>query len=110
MRAERLRVLLQLVWEEAAFDPIEPLARGFVPLSPGDIALLFTADELDLATANACLRAASERRAGQWAALEALLALVADRSGTLEERLAALPDQDRSQADSARGALGWAYH
>ena len=88
MRGERLRVLLALVWEEAAFGAIEPLERGLVPLSPGDVALLFTADGTDLAIADACLRAASERRTEQWAALETLLA-------------------SDGKDDQARSLLGW---
>ncbi len=66
-----------------------------------------TADGIDLATANACLRAASARRTEQWAALETLLALVADWPGTLDQRVKALPAPDLAGAATARDALGW---
>ena len=45
------------------FGPVEPLGAWVRVVVAGDVALLFTADGTDLAMADACLRAASARRA-----------------------------------------------
>ena len=73
VRAERLRVLLDIATEEPSLRPSELLERGLVDLLPSEHALLGDLTDEDHELADACLVVGRALRARDWAKLEALL-------------------------------------
>ncbi len=93
---------------EPALAPGEGIALGLPAgaLHADEAARIASATSDDLALAAALIDAERERRAAQWAALEALLAL-APGTGPLEDRVTALPDAAFARACLAADRLGW---
>ena len=107
-RAGSVWALAGALGAEPALAPGEGIAVGLPAgaLHADEAARIAAATSDDLALAAALIDAERERRAAQWAALEALLAL-APGTGTLADRASALPDPEFVRACVAADRLGW---
>lgn len=107
-RAGSVWALAGALGAEPALPPGEGIALGLPAgaLHADEAARIASATSDDLALAAALIDAERERRAEQWTALEALLAL-APGTGPLEDRVTALPDAAFARACAAADRLGW---
>ena len=105
LRAERLRVLLDLFRGVPALAPVEAIAR--TPLTPWGAVCAEAASDDDLALASAALNVEAELRREGWEAIERLGALLAGTAGSLDERLLGLPQRQFAEAAGLLLDLGW---
>jgi hypothetical protein len=104
-RADRFYVLFATLQGVPQLDIAE--AARLTPLTSRGCACLETVTDEDLALASAALNVETELREAGWRAIERLGALVAGSTGSLSERIAALPDPEFVEAACCLLALGW---
>lgn len=108
-RAEVLRVILTLTGGMPVLEAEEAAELGGTCIAPSDLGTMAAHNEDDLALADACLHAEHELREAAFAAAEQLLTLAAGGTGTLSERVLALPRREQAAALLCLYELGWIY-
>ena len=112
VRAERLRLALALTSGAPELPPDELLRHARGALTSGDLALMASTTEEDLALVNACLEVEQEVRQHAYAVLGRLLSVLpagesVAQKRPLDERILELPDYAFAAAATCLLELGW---
>lgn len=109
VRAERLRLILEIYRGCPDLDPAEFAEFGVTVLTRWELLLLDTASEDDLELANACIAIECELQGRGYAAVGHLGTLLGETTGELRERVLSLPAPARIAALAELYELGWVY-